>query len=135
VLPNPLDFLTNNHIAALTLGNATVTALASAPFDVDDLDGGTDLGGGSFDGGLPPLGDGIDFGTPTPELPNATPDLGGSESTAISTAATAGLLLLVLLVSPLFGVASTRLADNVLLATATSCPSGLDQPPAPPRPT
>ncbi|MDQ2649492.1 MAG: hypothetical protein M3Z03_08050 [Actinomycetota bacterium] len=135
VLPNPLDFLTNNHVAGLTLGNATVTALASSPFDVDDLGGGTDLGGGSFEGGLPPLGDSIDFGTPTPDLPSASPDLGGTESTAISTAATAGLLLLVLLLSPLFGVASTRLADNVLLATATSCPSGLDQPPAPPRPT
>lgn len=137
VLPNPLDFLVNNHVAGLTLGTGTVTALASAPFDIEDPGGGLDGGfdPGSFDGGLPPLGDGIDFETPTPGLPVGPGGLGDPEPTAASTVATAGILLLVLLLSPLFGVASTRLADNVLLATTTSCPSGLDQPPAPSRPT
>jgi hypothetical protein len=135
-LPNPISFLTNNHIAAITLGSGSVTALASAPFDVEDLGGGTDLGG-SFDGGsFPPLGESVGFDTPVPEIPErGGADLGGATDTAVTTAATAGLLLLLLLLSPLFGVASTRLADNVLMATATSCPSGLDQPPAPPRPT
>jgi hypothetical protein len=31
------------------------------------------------------------------------------------------------------GIATTRLADNVLAPVSTSCPSGLDKPPAPPR--
>jgi hypothetical protein len=133
-LPNPLDFLTENHIGAITLGSGSVTALASAPFDSDDL-GGADLGTGSFDGALPPLGDGVGFDTPVPTIPKGPSDLGDAGKAALSTAATAGLLVGLLLLSPLFGLASTRLADNVLQATATSCPSGLDQPPTPSRPT
>ena len=31
-LPNPIAFLTENHIGGLTLGSATVSALASPPF-------------------------------------------------------------------------------------------------------
>jgi hypothetical protein len=129
-LPNPLSFLTNNHIAAITLGSGTVMALASAPFDIESADPGVDLGG-SFDSGFPSLGDGIDFGSPVPTISRPASGLGDAAPTAATTAATAGVLLLALLLSPLFGVASTRLADNVLLSTATSCPSGLDQPPTP----
>jgi hypothetical protein len=134
-LPNPLDFLTENHIGGLTLASGSVTALASAPFDTEDLGGGADLGSGSFDGGLPPLGDTVGFDTPVPTIPRPSADLGGTGNAALSTAATAGLLIGLLLLSPLFGLGSTRLADNVLRATATSCPSGLDQPPTPSRPT
>lgn len=135
VLPNPLDFLTENHIAAITLANGSVTALASAPFDPDSIGGGDSDLGGSYDGSFPSLGDGPAFGTPVPTIPKASNNIGDTGRAALSTAATAGLLLGLLLLSPLFGLASTRLADNVLQATATSCPSGLDQPPTPPRPT
>ena len=43
------------------------------------------------------------------------------------------LVALALLASPLFGLGSSRLADNVLAPVSTSCPIGLDKPPAPPR--
>lgn len=130
-LPNPVSFLANNHITGLTLGLGTVSALASGPFDADAGDGG-DV---SLDGGLPPfdvggVGD-PGFSTPLPELPGTTPggDLGETIGSVASAGIPAGLIILLLLLSPLFGVASTRLADNVLAGTSSSCPSGLDEPP------
>ncbi|MGK2948224.1 MAG: hypothetical protein ACSLFP_06600, partial [Acidimicrobiales bacterium] len=50
-------------------------------------------------------------------------------SEALSGALPALLVALVLLASPLFGLGSTRLADNVLAPVSTSCPTGADQPP------
>jgi hypothetical protein len=134
-IPNPVTFLAENHITALTLATGSVSALASSPFDVDgDLP--ADLGGGdlgSFDtGGLLP-----EFGTDLPELPPpVTPTEGGNGDLASATAGAAIpalLLACILLASPLFGVATTRLADNVLATTSSSCPTGLDKPPPAPR--
>ena len=129
-LPNPVSFLANNHITGLTLGLGTVSALASSPFGTEGGDGGEV----PIDG-LPPFDVGDlgtpGFSTPLPELPQSTPagGLGETAAAAASGAIPAGLIILLLLVSPLFGVASTRLADNVLAGTSSSCPSGLDEPP------
>jgi hypothetical protein len=137
-LPNPIAFLTENHITGLTLGNGTVSALASQPFPTLDTPVG-DLPGGEFTGGdlAPSFGDlAPSFSTPIPALtPGGRVPLEDAVPTSTTTAATTALLLLLVLASPLFGVASTRLADSVLVPAATACPSGLDQPPTPPRPS
>ena len=74
-LPNPLSFLIANHISGLTLGQGTVSALASAPF-------GTNAGTTVHRTSRPPTpparastspatgsGAGGDFTTPLPNLP------------------------------------------------------------------
>jgi hypothetical protein len=142
-LPNPIAFLTDNHLAAVTLGQGTVSALATAPFGTDT--GGSDTGAtdtGSFDSGIdtgsfPDLG----FSTPLPNLPvpssggTAPGGLGTTQKAADSEAIPYGILLLVLLAAPFLGLGSSRLADNVLAPVTTSCPSGLDRPPStPPAP-
>lgn len=130
-LPNPVSFLANNHITGLTLGLGTVSALASAPFDTE----GGDSGDVPIGGDLPAFDTGgfetPAFSTPLPELPESTPadGLGEAASAVASGAIPAALIIAILLLSPLFGVASTRLADNVLAGTSSSCPSGLDEPP------
>ncbi len=133
-LPNPISFLANNHIGGITLGLGTVSALASAPFGTEELPSDLPLGDlPSFDlGSVPSPG----FQTPVPQLPegDAPVDLGAAASAAAGAAIPAGVIILIILVSPLFGVASTRLADNVLAASSSSCPSGLDEPPPNPRP-
>lgn len=135
-IPSPIAFLTENHITGLSLAQGTVTALASPPFDTADLPSGGDGSTAdlpTFDaGGLGAPG----FATPTPRLPESPTDPGSLAETASAIAGgaiPAALLVLLLLASPLFGVASTRLADNVLAPVATSCPQGLDQPPSPTR--
>ena len=133
-LPNPISFLLNNHIASLTLGSGSVSALASSPFD-SDLGGDVDLGE------FPSFTDvGTDFGSPGFETPvpdvgssEGTGDLGGAISAIASGAVPAIALLLLVAGAGFMGIATTRLADNVLAPVSTSCPSGLDQPPAPPR--
>jgi hypothetical protein len=134
-LPNPISFLLNNHIVGLTLGSGSVSALAAPPFD-------SDLGGGDVDfGELPSFTDGgADFGspgfvTPIPDVDGSdgTGDLGGAISAIASGAIPAILLLLLVAGAGFMGIATTRLADNVLAPVSTSCPSGLDKPPAPPR--
>jgi hypothetical protein len=138
-LPNPIAFLTENHIGAVTLGTGTVSALASAPFDVDDLaptDTTSDVTFPDFTN--PDIGS-PGFETPLPTLPGKQPttaeptDLTDATTAALSSALPAVALFLLLLASPFLGLASTTLADNVLAPTSTSCPSGLDKPPSPPR--
>lgn len=134
-LPNPIAFLTENHISGLTLGQGSVSALASPPFDSS---GGlsSDL---PLDGELPSF-DGSDLGSPgfssaVPDLPS-TPTgsgLGEQLASAASGAIPAAALLLVLVAGACMGILTTRLADNVLAPVSTACPSGLDKPPAPPR--
>ena len=137
-LPNPIAFLTENHIAALTLGQGTVSALASAPFAIDDVLPPDTLPDPTFpDFAVPDIGT-SDFSTPLPTLPTDTStdptDLSDATNAVLSASLPAALLILLLLASPLLGLASTRLADNVLApAAATSCPSGLDKPPSTPR--
>jgi hypothetical protein len=112
-----------------------VSALASSPFDTE----GDDVGDVPL-GDLPPLDTGgfdvPGFATPVPELSGSVPPGGLAEAASAtdSEAIPAALLIAILLLSPLFGVASTRLADNVLAATSNSCPSGLDEPRPRPRP-
>jgi hypothetical protein len=133
-IPSPIAFLTENHITGLSLAQGTVSALASPPFDTSGLPS-TDLPTGE----LPTFDPGTvgtpGFSTPTPEIPTPTTPGGFGEtiSALAGSAIPAALLIFLLLASPLFGVASTRLADNVLAPVATSCPQGLDQPPSPTR--
>jgi hypothetical protein len=139
-LPNPIAFLADNHLAALTLGQGTVSALATSPFGGDN---GGDTGGTSGDLGTGDFGDGAtfnpdDFTTPLPVLPapggtQQAAGLGTTTNAADSEAVPYGVLLLLLLAAPFLGLGSSRLADNVLAPVTTSCPSGLDQPPTTPR--
>jgi hypothetical protein len=135
-IPSPIAFLTENHITGLSLAQGTVTALASPPFDINDLPSADLVSSGgdlpSFDAGT--LGS-PGFATPTPQIPEAAGPGGFGEAAAAlaGSAIPAALLIILLLASPLFGVASTRLADNVLAPVATSCPQGLDEPPSPTR--
>lgn len=143
-IPNPISFLVENHIADVTLGAGSVSALATPQFPMPDVVGDpappVDAGPGfSVDLGDP------GFSTPLPALPEApaAPDTGRSPaapatepaSNTTDGAVPAILVALAILASPLFGLGSSRLADNVLAPVSTSCPSGLDQPPAPARPT
>src|SRR3546814_17784353 len=109
-------------------------ALASPTFDIPDIppvDSGFDAGstGADLDGGLASPS----FDTAVPEL--ATPPGGGSAdlvsepaASVLSGAVPALLVLLTMLGAPLFGLGSTRLADNVLAPVGASCPHGLAQP-------
>ncbi|MEQ1785593.1 MAG: hypothetical protein ABL966_00960 [Acidimicrobiales bacterium] len=135
-IPFPLAFFAENHIVGFDLAPAQVSSLASPPFDVDALPplpdlpvdpGFADPGSGPF---TPPA-----FDTPVPAVPAPSPaedPLGSLEEVAspFDGALPAIHVLGVLLLSPLFGLGSTKLADNVLAPVSTSCPTGHDKPPA-----
>lgn len=141
-IPNPVTFLAENHITGLALGPASVSSLATPPFPefefaVPDFS----TGALPFDPGSVGLPGTPGFSTPAAPLPApTTSDASSSPATQPVSSLAAGalpaiLVALALLASPLFGFGSARLADNVLAPVSTSCPIGLDQPPAPPRPS
>jgi hypothetical protein len=134
-IPFPLAFFAENHITGFEIGPATVSALAAPPFDIPPFPDVTPppVGGGSFDPGT--TGDLASpaFETPVPELPTGPASDGGGLLPADATspfdgALPAFLVLGVLLLSPLFGLGSTRLADNVLAPVSNRCPTGQDRP-------
>ena len=141
-IPNPISFLGENHITGMSIAPASVMSLASPPFPEFAVDVPVDLGGGSFDPGSGGL-DSPAFETPVPDLPDAPPQAGGGPggldaepaASVLSGAVPALLVLLTMLGAPMFGLGSTRLADNVLAPVGTSCPFGLEEPPPPARPT
>ena len=137
-LSNPINFFTENHFTAIGLAPASVTALASPPFpefltpplDIAPIDPGVTVPGSSS------LGD-PGVSTPTPDIPDVPggDDLDGEQAaSALGGAIPALLFVAALLAAPVFGLGSTRLADNVLAPVTTSCPTGQDKPP-PVRPT
>lgn len=141
-IPNPITFLTENHISGFSIAPASVMSLATPPFpefvvDVPiDIPVPADVGTGGFDS--------PGFATAVPVLPAAAEtgsDDGGDDllsepaSSVLSGAVPALLVLLTMLGAPLFGIGSTRLADNVLAPAGTACPYGLEEPPPPARPT
>jgi hypothetical protein len=139
-IPNPVTFLAENHIMGLALAPASVSALATPPFPAIDFalpDLPTDAVAD-----VPAWSTTIDspgFSTTPARLPAAPASESSSPATEPISSAAAGavpaiLVALALLASPLFGMGSARLADNVLAPVSTSCPTGLDKPPAPPRP-
>jgi len=140
-IPNPVTFMAENHITGLALGPATVSSLATPPFPMIDIpmpDFADDFAAPFGESALPltPAG----FSTPTAPLPapttgDTTTDGTDPISSAVGGAVPAILVALALLASPLFGAGSARLADTALAAASTSCPMGLDKPPAPPRPS
>jgi hypothetical protein len=133
-VPNPVTFLAENHITGLALAPASVSSLATPPFPALDIPIAELPATASFDPGSSSLG-GSAFSTPAAPLPagpEATVDDLSSEPAAhgFEGAVPAILVALALLASPLFGMGSTRLADNVLAPAAAPCPLGLDQPTA-----
>ena len=137
-IPNPVEFLIQNHITGLAFAPASVRALATPPFPELDVPL-TPVDPLPFDpGGAVELGD-PGFSTPPAPLPDPpgspTSPLGPTESASddLVDAVPGVLVALALLASPLFGLGSSRLADNVLAPVSTSCPTGLDKPQAPPR--
>jgi hypothetical protein len=134
-IPFPLAFFAENHIAGFNLAPASVSTLATPPFDVDALPPIPDvpIDPGSVDPGTPGFS-APGFETPLPDIPagpTPSPPLGPLEEAAspFDGAIPALLVLGVLLLSPLFGVGSTKLADNVLAPVSTGCPTGHDKPP------
>ena len=133
-VPNPVTFLAENHITGLALAPASVSSLATPPFPALDIPIAELPATASFDPGSSSLG-GSAFSTPAaplPAAPEATVDDLSTEPAAhgFEGAVPAILVALALLASPLFGMGSTRLADNVLAPAAAPCPLGLDQPTA-----
>lgn len=138
-IPNPIEFLIQNHITGLAFAPASVSALATPPFPALDvplapIDTLPFDPGGSIDLGDP------GFSTPPAAIPDPATDpsapIGPTEPIGdLAAAVPAVLVALALLASPLFGLGSSRLADNVLAPVSTSCPVGLDKPQAPPRTT
>jgi hypothetical protein len=136
-LANPITFFTANHFTAIGLAPASVTALATPPFpsfevpaiDTPGFDPGVTVPGSTS------LGD-PGFTTPNPAIDSPTGGQvpGEGAAAAFDGAVPALLVALALLFSPLFGLGSTRLADNVLAPVSSSCPTGQDKPP-PVRPT
>ncbi|MGH9084041.1 MAG: hypothetical protein ACRDYW_01180, partial [Acidimicrobiales bacterium] len=133
-IPSPVLFLAENHLTAVALAPASVSSLATPPFDqlaFEVLDIPTDLA--SFD---PPSAGTLGapgFSTAPAPLPvSSNPAAAGLGTEPISSTAAGAvpaiLVALALLVSPLFGAGSARLADNVLAPVSTSCPHGLDKP-------
>jgi hypothetical protein len=137
-LPNPVEFLIQNHITGLSFAPGSVSALATPPFpDFEVPLGPTDTL--PFDpGGSTGLSD-PGFTTPAAPLPTpaagSSPPVGPTEpaSNDLGGAVPAMLVALALLTSPFFGIGSSKLADNVLAPVSTSCPIGLDKPQAPSR--
>jgi hypothetical protein len=140
-IPFPIAFFAENHITGFNVGPATVSALATPPFDVPPF---ADVPlaptvPGSFDPGT--AGDlaAPSFETPVPDIPASNTAVGGlvPASSPLDGALPAFLVLAVIVLSPLFGMGSTKLADNVLAPVSTSCPTGHDRPdiydPAPGR--
>jgi hypothetical protein len=134
-IPFPLAFFAENHITGFNLAPASVSSLATPPFPVPDIPpfeplpvdpGITDPGSSDFTA--------PEFGTPLPEIPQ-----GGSDDSALGDLDEAGslfdgaipalLVVALLALSPLFGLGSTKLADNVLAPVSTGCPTGHDKPP------
>jgi len=140
-VPNPITFLAENHVESLNLAPGTVTALATRPFPTFEaaplppLPASDVPSGGSV--GTPSLAD-PGFSTPVAPLPAGSAPAPANlptepVATALSGAVPAILVALALVASPLFGLGSSRLADNVLAAASASCPLGLDEPPPPGR--
>ncbi len=147
-IPFPLAFLAENHITGFNLAPASVSSLATPPFDVAELPPlpGPLVGDlGTIDPGTAGTFTPPSFDTPLPDVPSPGDDGSGSSSADGSVpldgaeptsrtfdgAIPALLLVAALVVSPLFGVGSTKLADNVLAQVSSGCPTGHDQ--LPPR--
>jgi hypothetical protein len=137
-IPFPLLFLAENHIGGLNLAPASVSSLATPPFPAFEVDtlppAPAPL---PLDPGAPGDLAAPDFSTPVPALPDAGgpdapegPFLLDEAATVLSGALPALLVALALLTAPLFGIGSTRLADNVLAPVSASCPTGADRPPS-----
>ncbi|MGH9139450.1 MAG: choice-of-anchor P family protein [Acidimicrobiales bacterium] len=128
-----VGLLRENHITTIAIGAASVHAAASPSFLATPRP--PTVRGTS----TPPIGSpgGVSvpgapaFSTPTPEL--ATGGGGGVPASSTSgpllgAGLSALLVLLVALTSPLFGAASSRLADDALGGAAIACPEGRDRP-------
>jgi hypothetical protein len=145
-IPNPVNFLAENHEFDISLGHAAVSSVASplfvvdippfAPADVATPTPTASPSAGSGSAGAP------GFSTPTPGITAPSPgprstsqapvELVTEPATALTSVGLPALLVLaVLLGSMAFGPASSRLADAVLAPTAGHCPQGLDRPPYP----
>jgi len=133
-IPFPLAFFAENHITGFSIGPAQVSSLASPPFEVPPF---VDIPlapvvPGSFDAGTGGDLATPGFDTPVPALPDAPQSsLDGAEdaSSPFDGALPAFLVLAALVLSPLFGLGGTKLADNVLAPVSHSCPTGQDRTP------
>jgi len=133
-IPFPLAFFAENHITGFSIGPAQVSSLASPPFEVPPF---ADVPlapavPGTFDPGTGGDFAAPGFDTPVPALPAApstTLDAAEEAGAAFDGALPAFLVIAALVLSPLFGLGGTKLADNVLAPVSHSCPTGQDRAP------
>lgn len=145
-IPNPVNFLAENHEIDISLGHAAVSSIASPLFVVDippfDPAGAAAPALPSTPATTSRTAGEPGFSTPAPGISAPAPGSGSSSPTSVelttepATALTsvglpALLVLAVVLGSMAFAPASSRLADAVLAPTAGHCPQGLDRPPYP----
>lgn len=137
-VPFPTAFLVENHIGGISIGPGSVSALATPPFPAFEAPPlPPDTAPPATDGSVPSLGDPGFATTPAPiPTPAPGPTVSGPGpgvhtpiSNAFATAVPAGLIVLALFAAPLFGLGSSRLADNVLAPATAGCPHGLDRSP------
>ena len=132
-IPFPIAFFAENHITGFNVGPASVSSLASPPFEVPPF---ADIPLAPIDPGTVEPGTGGDlaapsFETPVPNIPpggSSSGPLQDASSSPLDGALPAFLVLAAIVLSPLFGMGSTKLADNVLAPVSTSCPTGHDRP-------
>lgn len=137
-----VGLLKETHVTGLALAYGTASVVASPAFSFTQPPVArpatpTPSGGSSGSPGSPgtparPATPG--FSTPTPTLPaSATPTSPIGDTGGGFAGAGIGVLaaFAILLTTPLWGIGSTKLADNVLAAASSACPDGLDQPSKP----
>lgn len=134
-IPFPTAFLVENHIGGLSIGPGSVSALATPPFPAFEIPPIDPAVTSPTGGAVPDLGS---PGFSTPPAPLPAPEPGGLVpgptepiASTFARAIPALLIALLILATPLLGVGSSRLADNVLAPVAAGCPHGLDDPPPP----
>jgi hypothetical protein len=123
-----VNLLKENHVTRIAIGLAEVNAVASPSFRAPPLTpGGSSVLPSISIPGTPAIPGSPGFTTPTPAISSGDSSTSDSAPASFLGPGLAPFLILaVLLSSPLWGVGSSRLADNVIGATGTSCPDGRD---------
>lgn len=134
-----VNLLKETHVTgvALAYGEASVVASPAFSFTATPPARGATGGGAASPGsagtpGTPARPGSPGFSTPTPDLPAATntqPISGGGDGGGVGGAPLGALAVAVaVLLTPVWGFLTGKLADNSLKAVVNTCPQGLDQP-------
>ncbi|HET7722620.1 MAG TPA: choice-of-anchor P family protein [Acidimicrobiales bacterium] len=132
-----VGLLKETHVQSVALAYGTASVVASPAFSftatppVRPSGGSSGATGTAGTPGTPGRPATPGFSTPTPNLPapGGTQPIAGEGGGGIGGSAVGAFaVVLALLASPVWAFGSGRLADNVLQATSSACPQGLDRP-------